>query len=220
MSVHFPNESTEYRAARDHLLSREIELRRLAESIAAERRALPPGGLVPIDYEFVELADSTAKKVRMSELFGRHPTLAIYSYMFGPERKDPCMMCTPLLDGIDGAGAHIAQRLSLVVVAESPIERLAAWKQDRGWRNLRLLSAAGTTYNRDYHGKEDGHDNTMLNVFRKLDGKVVHSWGSEIHYAPKDPGQDHRGLDLLNPTFQMLDLTPEGRDDWYPKLRY
>jgi predicted dithiol-disulfide oxidoreductase (DUF899 family) len=224
--MRFPNESAEYRAARNALKQREIELRRLTESVASERRALPAGGSIPTDYVF-EGPDSNPSntapvKLELSQLFepGKD-TLAIYSYMFGPERDRPCPMCTPLLDGLDGVEDHIRQRVSLAVVAESPIAKLTAFKKERGWRRLRLLSTAGNTYNRDYHGKgESGSDSTMLNVFQRQGDTIRHFWGSELAYGPSDPGQDPRGLDPINPIFAMFDLTPEGRGTWYTKLSY
>jgi predicted dithiol-disulfide oxidoreductase (DUF899 family) len=221
MGLRFPNESPEYRAARDRLLAQEIELRRMAESVARARRALPPGGLVGEDYVFDGLgADGKPGKLRLTQLFGDRPTLAIYSYMFGPEKERPCPMCTPLLDGLDGVGEHLRQRLAFAVVAESPFERLRAWQRERGWRHLRLLSTAGNRYNRDYHGKDGGEDTTMLNVFRKDGDRIRHFWGSELTHGPSDPGQDHRGVDVINPIFAMFDLTPEGRGEHYTKLEY
>ena len=222
MTLRFPNESDEYRAARDRLLAQEIELRRMAEAVALERRGLPPGGAVPTDYLFESaFPDREPGPVRLSALFGKNDTLALYSYMFGPARKEPCPMCTPLLDGLDGVAEHIAQRVSLAVVAESPATRLRAWAVDRGWDRVRLMSAAGNSYNDDYHGRgEKGGDTTMLNVFRRTRDGIRHFWGSELAHGPSDPGQDHRGLDPLNPIFAMFDLGPEGRGDWYTKLRY
>lgn len=214
--MQFPGESSEYRRARDLLLQQEIELRRATEAVAKARRELPPGGLVPCDYRF----EGAGGPVTLSQLFGARDTLVIYSYMFGPERAQPCPMCTPLLDGLDAVAGHIAQRASLVVVAESPIDRLLAFARDRGWRGLRLVSAAGNRYNRDYYGQTDDGDTTMLNVFRRHGEEVRHFWGSEMTQAPSDPGQDHRAIDMVNPIFAMFDLTPEGRGDFYTKLSY
>jgi predicted dithiol-disulfide oxidoreductase (DUF899 family) len=93
--------------------------------------------------------------------------------------------------------------------------------KERGWDGVRVVSAAGT--NRDYHGKTpDGRDSTMMNVFRReqATGKVRHFWGSELAWAKMDPGQDPRHVDLVNPIFNMLDFTPEGRGDFSTKLRY
>jgi predicted dithiol-disulfide oxidoreductase (DUF899 family) len=214
MALTFPGESAEYRAARNRLLDREIQLRRLAEEVARERRALPPGGMVPEDYVF-----HGDGPVRLSELFNPgSDTLVIYSYMFGPQKK-ACPMCTPMLDGLDGVNDHLQQRLSFAVVAESSPERLRAWVHQRGW-TLRLLSSAGSDYNRDYHGVTNDEDSSMLNVFQRKNGHVRHFWGTELAFGPSDPGQDHRGLDLINPIFEMFDFTPEGRGDWYTKAAY
>lgn len=222
MPVTFPGESPEYRAARDRLLQMELELRRSTEAVARARRALPPGGVVPDGYVFAGAGPGGApKKFALADLFNEQSTLAVYSYMFGPERADPCPMCTHLLDGLDAAAEHLAQRLSLCVVAESPLPRLLGFAEQRGWRRLRLLSAAGTTYNRDYHGKTaKGSDSVMLNVFRRDGDEVRHFWGAEMFYAKSDPGQDDRGLDIISTVFNMLDTTPEGRGDFYTKLRY
>ena len=171
--MHFPNESREYREARNLLLQQEIELRRLTEKVARQRRELPPGGEIPEDYVF-----HGDGPVRLSELFepGKN-TLAIYSYMYGPEKKRPCGMCTPLLDGLNGVNDHIQQRLSFVVVAESAPERLRTFIQKRRW-NLRLLSSASTNYNKDYHGITDkGYEDTMLNVFKKQGNIIRHLTG-------------------------------------------
>jgi len=128
-------------------------------------------------------------------------------------------MCTPLLDGLNGVNDHFQQRLSFAVVAESPPERLRAWLQQRRW-NLRLLSSAGSSYNRDYHGRVNGDESGMLNVFRRKEGEIRHFWGTELVRGPSDSGQDDRGLDLLNPIFAMFDVTPEGRGDWYTRATY
>ena len=131
--VRFPNESADYRAARTALLAEEIELRRHIARVAAQRRALPAGGAVIGDYQF----EGETGASDFAGLFGDKQTLAIYSYMFGPERARPCPMCTNLLGAFEGNANDMAQRLSLAVVARSPIERLVAWKRERGWKNLR-----------------------------------------------------------------------------------
>src|ERR1700744_490943 len=93
--LNFPNESAEYRKARDQLLQEEMALRRQIERVAAHRRALPPGGKIPQDYIFAGVDGP----IRLSRLFSADkPTLAVYSFMFGPERKRPCPGCTHFLD--------------------------------------------------------------------------------------------------------------------------
>ena len=133
--LRYPNESTEYRAARNALLNDEIALRAQIETVAAKRRALPPGGKVSEDYVFERIGkNATPEKVKMSELFGSHDTLILYSFMYGPERELPCPGCTHLLDGIDGAARHMVRRAALHIVAKSSIARLAVWAHERGWR--------------------------------------------------------------------------------------
>lgn len=234
----FPNESPDYRSARDALLDAEIALRRQMEAVAALRRALPPGGEVPEDYVFERIgAHFRPEPVKLSELFGEHSTLLLYSYMFGPERDSPCPGCTHLLDCVDGAARHVPQRAALYVVARSPIARLAAWAQARGWDHLKLLSTAGNRYSADYYGNtraltpamraergykdDEDWDEPMLNVFRKEGGKIRHFWGSELVFAPEDPGQHHRALDCIDPVWGLLDTTPEGRGEtFFPKVDY
>jgi predicted dithiol-disulfide oxidoreductase (DUF899 family) len=216
--VRFPNESAEYRAARTALLAEEIELRRHIERVAAQRRALPPGGEVQGDYRF-ETEDGPSD---FAGLFRDKPTLAIYSYMFGPERERPCPMCTNLLGAWEGNAADLGQRISLVVVARSPIERLVAWKRERGWKHLRLVTDLNGNYSRDYFGLlPDGSEIPALNVFTQRGGTLRHFWSGEMSGSTADPGQDPRGAPDLAPLWTVLDMTPEGRGrGWYPKLDY
>ena len=214
----FPNESTAYRSARDKLLQAETDLRRQIEKVAAQRRALPPGGEVPEDYVF----QGENGNVKLSELFTKGNILVAYSFMYGPKMEKACPMCTSIIDGLDGNAIHIAQRANLVVIAKSPLERILAFARERGWTNLRLLSSAGNSYNRDYHGEDaEGRQWPMLNVFQKTGKKVSHTWGSELLDAKEEPGQNARHVDLMWPLWNVLDFTPEGRGkDWYPKLKY
>ena len=242
MSVNFPGESAEYRAARDRLLEREIELRRNMEAVAAARRDLPPGGELPEDYVFQgEGPEGEVVDVRFSELFapGRD-SLAIYSFMFprdprddrpGPVREKetaelslhdgPCPSCVSLLDQLDGAMEHATQKLNFAVVAKAPVDRVLTFARERGWRRLRLLSSAGNSYNRDYLAETpEGAQRPMLNVFHRDGETIRHFWGSELFYAPWDPGQDPRHVGTIEPVWNLFDLTPEGRPDWDEQLNY
>jgi len=210
----FPNESAEYRRARNALLAEEIELRRHVEYVAEMRRALPTGGEVPKDYKF----EGENGPVKLSELFGDHDTLYLYSYMFGPQRKAPCPMCTSLLDALDGKASNIKARTGFAVVARSPIGRLVEWKATHGWTDLPLISDASGDYTRAYVSAEDG-DVPAMTVFTRRDGKIRHFWSGEMSDDMSDPGQDPRGHLDPDPLWHLLDLTPEGRGDWYPKLR-
>jgi predicted dithiol-disulfide oxidoreductase (DUF899 family) len=231
--LHFPDESTEYRAARNALLQEEMALRQQVERVAEQRRRLPPGGALKEDYTF----DSAQGRVRFSQLFAPgKDTLAMYSFMFGPERDSPCTGCTHFLDALDGAAPHIAQRVDFYVVAKSPMARLQALAAGRGWRHLRFLSTDDNTYDRDYFGDSqalspevrvqqefkpgEDWDMPILNIFRRDGSTIRHFWGSELLYVPAEEGQEYRHNDLLNPLWNMLDLTPEGRGDFDPKLTY
>jgi predicted dithiol-disulfide oxidoreductase (DUF899 family) len=242
MSIAFPGESTEYRLARDRLLGLEIELRRSMEAVAGARRALPPGGLIPDDYVFQGMgADGTPAEVRLSELFAPgKDSLVIYNFMFprdpgdtrpGPQAgqtallplaEGPCPSCVALLDQLDGAAEHAAPLVNFAVVAKAPAPRVLAFAEERGWRRLRLLSSANNAYNRDYFGETaEGHQRPMLNVFHRDGETIRHSWGSELLYAPTDPDQDPRHVGTLEPVWNLLDLTPEGRPTvWDEQLRY
>jgi predicted dithiol-disulfide oxidoreductase (DUF899 family) len=224
--VEFPGESSEYRTARDRLLEQEAELRRATEAVAAARRELPAGGAVPEDYVFQGAgADGESADVRLSELFAPgKDTLAIYNFMFprAPGDDAPCPSCTQFLDSFDGVVDHAAQRVNVAVVAKAPLPRILAHAKSRGWRRLRLLSSGGNSYNRDYFGEtQSGAQIPMLNVFRRDSGEVRHFWGSELMFAPTEPGQDPRHADTIDPLWNLFDFMPDGRgSDWDPQLNY
>jgi predicted dithiol-disulfide oxidoreductase (DUF899 family) len=179
--------------------------------------------------------------VRLSQLFapGRN-SLVIYNFMFprhaederpGPAEREtarlplaegPCPSCTALLDQLDGAAEHVSQRLNFAVIAKAPLPRVLTFADERGWRRLRLLSAANNTFKRDYQSEtSDGQQMPMLAVFHRDDDTIRHSWSSELLYAPTDPGQDPRHVGTIEPLFNLFDFTPEGRPaDWEEQLSY
>ena len=211
-----PNESADYRRARQALLVEEIELRRHIERVAEMRRALPPGGEVTRTYEFV----GESGRVTLPDLFGDKPTLVIYSYMLGPQRENPCPMCTSFMSTWESKLPDVEQRIAFVFVARSPIERLISAKKARGWTRHRIYSDMSGDYTRDYVSKEDA-DAPGYNVFTRRDGAIRHFWSGEMGPATADPGQDPRGAPDLDPLWAILDTTPEGRGkDWYPRLNY
>ena len=241
--LRFPNESTEYRRARQSLLAKEIELKRAMEAVAAARRALPPGGFVPEDYVFEGLGPGNkVTNVRLSQLFAPgKESLITYSFMFprhptdsrpGPtegatarlrREEGPCPSCTAFLDGLDGAAEHVeAAGFNLVVIAKAPLDRLIAFTKDRHWHGLRLLSAAGNTFTRDYHAEtSEGFQMPMMTVFHRTPDGIRHFWSSEMFYADADPGQDPRHVGTIEPSWNLFDLTPQGRpSDWDEQLQY
>jgi predicted dithiol-disulfide oxidoreductase (DUF899 family) len=222
--VNWPNESEEYRRARDELLQAEVELRRREEAVAAERRALPPGGEVTGDYVF----DSPTGPRRLAELFASgKDTLYLYNFMFiANDVGDPlgraCPSCTSIIDGMDGAFRHLLDRIDVAVVAKAPLGQFAAWGRDRGWRFAPLYSSAGSTWNRDYNAEaDDGAQLPIAHVFTRDGDTVHHRWSSELFSAPTDPGQHPRHVDFSWPIWKVLDLTSTGRGtDWNPQYAY
>ncbi|MEP9358121.1 DUF899 family protein [Sphingomonas sp. KR3-1] len=217
-TVRWPGESEEYRAARTALLAEEIALRRHLESVAEQRRALPPGPEVTRDYSF----EGENGAVHFADLFGAHDTLVVYTYMFGPQRERPCPMCTALLSAWDGEALDIQQRVALAVIARSSIAKLIAFKAERGWQHLPLYSDASQDFSRDYGAiAPDGGDIPQFMVFTRRDGTIRLFWAGEMGPDSADPGQDPRGAPDLMPLWTILDSTPEGRGtNWYPSLNY
>lgn len=213
-SRRFPNESGDYRRARNELLVEEIELRRHLWRVAELRRALPPGGEIVQDYRF----DGPEGPVRLSELFGEHDTLIVYSMMYGPQRDDGCPMCSSMLDAWDGEARHVERRAALAVVARSPIERIVAYAEQRGWTDLSFYADACGDYTTDYVGERDA-DAPAYTVFQRRDGVIRHFYSGEATTEMADPGQDPHTAPDMNPLWVLLDTTPEGRGtDWYPTL--
>jgi len=226
--MRFPNESKEYRAARDELLAAEMELRRQEEAVATKRRTLPLGGEITQDYEFEEWADrlGDTRPVRMSELFGDKTTLLLYSFMFraserGELLEAPCPSCSAIIDAIDGTVPSLTTQVAFAVVTKPPVERIRAHASARGWEHARLLSSQQTTYNRDYGAEDEaGNQWPILTVFTKQDGEIRHFWSSELFDAPREEGQDARHVDFMWPLWLMLDRTPNGRGSWSPAVPY
>jgi predicted dithiol-disulfide oxidoreductase (DUF899 family) len=212
----FPNESAAYRAARNALLAEEIELRRHLERVAAQRRALPPGGEVPQDFAFA----SETGAVRLSDLFGNKSTLMIYSMMFAPERTSPCPSCTSFLTSWNGTAINLRERVAIAVTGRSPIERLGEYKKQRGLTDLPFFSDTSGEYTRTYVNADDA-DVPGFTIFTRHNGTIRHFYSGEMSGDMADPGQDPRGAPEMDPLWSMLDYIPEGRGtDWYPKLDY
>ena len=193
------------------LLAEEIELRRHIERVAEQRRALPPGGEVTKNYAF----EGEQGLASFADLFGDKDTLVVYSYMFGPQRERPCPMCTSLLSAWDGEVPDIQQRVALAVVARSPIERLVAFKRERGWHHLPLFCDLSGEFSRDYHAlTKDGGDDAAFNVFTRRQSRRLHNQAflgrrderrigrsrtGSARRAGSDADLDHPGCDTAGP---------------------
>ncbi len=208
---------TTYETKREELREAELELMRQRERVAALRRGLPAVTAVD-DYVFVDA--ETGDDVRLSELFsapGR--SLILYHYMYGKAQTDPCPMCSMWIDGYNAIAHHVRQRADFVVLAAADVDQLRDVAKRRGWDNIRLLSAGESTFKKDFMSEEDnGEQIERVSVFKRDDdGTVWHFYSSGAELAPE---VRERGIDLLSPVWNLFDLTPEGRGDWYPSLYY
>jgi predicted dithiol-disulfide oxidoreductase (DUF899 family) len=223
--TNLPNESPEYLAKREELRLAEIELLNARERVAALRRGLPKGATIQ-DYEFIEgptsldEGDEPIRKVRLSELFtALDRALVIYHFMFGKKQTVACPMCTAWIDSFNGIAHHLAQNVDLAIVAAADPSTLRAHARNRGWDKLRLLSAGDSTFKYDL-GSEDGegHQDSTISVFtRDSDGTLRHFYSGHPWLGE---GIKERGIDELNPIWNMLDLTPAGRGSFYASLEY
>lgn len=220
----FPGESKAYRQARDALIEAEVALRRQTEEVARIRRALPLGGALKEDFVFDEgTLEGGKSQVRFSELFAPgKDSLVIYNFMYAPTAAQPCPMCTSFIDSLDGAVRHLEQRINIALVARAPIERVVSLAIARGWRDIRLLSSHGNTFNRDYNAERSEEiQNPVFSVFRRVDDRIHHSYSTELLFFAADEGQNQRHIDTMWPLWNVLDMVPEGRGvDWYPSLDY
>jgi predicted dithiol-disulfide oxidoreductase (DUF899 family) len=220
-----PNETPEYRAARNELLAEEQALREQIERVAALRRRLPPGGEPREDYEFAEidLSDGSTRPIRLSGLFGDKNDLLAYSYMFGPEWEDPCPSCTSFIDCIDAVSRHVRQQIELVIIGKATPAQLYDIAKERTWQDLRLLSSEKNDYGQHYNaqpGETSASLMPMMNVFQKDGDKIRHFWASELLWTPMDGGHP-RHIDIAWPLWGLLDMTRSGRHpEKGPQLRY
>ncbi|MGE5536420.1 MAG: DUF899 family protein [Acidobacteriota bacterium] len=203
----YPNESEEYRAARDALLKDEQELIEKKRAVAEKRRKLPPGGELKEDYVFQWANDGkVGQPVKFSALFGDKDTLILYSFMFGPNWDKPCPSCTSLMDGFDRAWYSVAQDAAFAAIAKAPAERINAWARERGWSQIPLLSGYESSFQADYKCQAENDDMQLpvMHVFTKRDGRIFHFWGTETM-------TNH--VDTVWPYWNLFDFTPEGRPD-------
>jgi predicted dithiol-disulfide oxidoreductase (DUF899 family) len=204
----YPNESKEYREARDALLKDEQELVDKVKAVAAKRRKLPPGGELDRDYVFQRANHGKlGGQVRISELFGDKSTLILYSFMFGPNWDKPCPACTSLMDGFDRTSYSVSEDAAFAAIAKAPAEKIDAWARERGWSQIALLSGYESPFQADYKCQDPKNDDMqwpVLLVFRRLDGKIRHFWSTEL-------SSNH--VDTVWPYWNLFDFTPEGRPD-------
>ncbi len=207
-SLLMPSADETYRQSRERLRAAEIDLRDRIEAVAAMRRSLPPGPVIP-DYVF----DENGHRVRLSELFAPDkPYLIVYHVMYWSKEDDFCPMCSMWIDGLNGVAPHVMQRANFVVASRAPFERLQAWGARRGWDRLRLLSDDGNAFARDIDAEgADGNPDSTIVVLAKDGARLRHLYTAHPMLEDRE-----RGIDLLCPVWHLFDLMPSGRADWYP----
>lgn len=222
MTRHQVGTREQWLAARRGLLEREKQLTRRGDELARERQRLP---WVPVEDTYT-FQTSTGPKT-LAELFDGRPQLLVYHLMFGPEDSVPCIGCSFTADNLDGAVFHLAfHDVTFVAVSRAPVDKLTAYQRLSGWR-FPWVSACDTSFNLDFalfteeerrtgtgfnfgtprHAQADLRSTELhgLSAFALDDGIVYHA------YSCYD-----RGTDVLNPTWQLLDRTPDGRDTGVP----
>lgn len=204
----YPNESPDYRRARDALQKEEDALVAQVKALAAKRRQLPRGGALKEDYVFQRAgAGELGQTVKFSDLFGRNDTLLLYSFMFGPGWDKPCPSCTSLMDGFDRAWYSVAQNAAFAAIAKAPAPRIHDWAKARGWSQIPLLSGFESSYQADYKCQEAGDDDRqfpVMHVFKKENGRIFHFWSTETM-------GNH--VDTVWAYWNLMDFTPAGRPD-------
>jgi len=206
----------EWLAARKEFLKKEKEFTRLRDELSRQRRELPW-----VKVEKAYTFEGPNGLVTLSDLFGARGQLFVYHFMFGPGWEQGCPSCSFLADSFDAATVHLAQRdTAFAAVSRATLPEIEAFKKRMGWR-FPWVSSNGTEFNYDFRvsftpeemasGKPIYNFDTITfpseegpgaSVFIRRDGQIYHTYSS---YA--------RGLDILIPTYNMLDMTAKGRDE-------
>jgi predicted dithiol-disulfide oxidoreductase (DUF899 family) len=207
----------EWIEARKDLLVKEKEFTKLRDQLSAQRRDLP---WERVDKNY--LFEGPDGRETLAQLFDGRSQLVIYHFMFGPDWNAGCPHCSFWADNFDEIIVHLNQRdTTMVAVSRAPYEKLTAYQKRMGWR-FKWVSSGETAFNFDFQAsfmpdalaeknafynfmRQDAgeSDREGLSVFFKdADGSVFHTYST---YA--------RGIDIINAAYNILDMTPKGRDE-------
>jgi predicted dithiol-disulfide oxidoreductase (DUF899 family) len=207
---------SEWIAARKRLLTKEKKFSKARDELARQRRALP---WVKVEKEY--LFEGPGGRETLAQLFANKRQLIVYHFMFGPDWKDGCPHCSFWADHFDSANLHLGARdTTLVVVSRAPWKEIAPFKKRMGWR-FKWVSSNRTDFNFDYHVSFTPADIKSGNLYYnygKMDMEIDEREGVSAFYRDgKDVFHTYssyaRGIDLLNTTYNFLDLTAKGRDE-------
>jgi predicted dithiol-disulfide oxidoreductase (DUF899 family) len=166
--------------------------------------------------------DGSDGRVTLATLFGRNSQLIVYHFMFGPGWKLGCPHCSFWCDHYDAATAHLNQRdTTLVVISLAPLKEIQPFKKRMGWK-FKWLSSFKNDFNFDYHVSftpEQIKSGSLPYNYGTFKMKIDEMQGTSAFYKDKHGDVFHtystysRGIDLLNTTYNFLDLTAKGRDE-------
>ncbi len=200
-----------YSEAREDLRQAELELMLKREEVAELRRQLPPGPAVD-NYEF----DTVDGSVKLADLFtAPDRPLVLYHFMYGKQQSAACPMCSMWADGWNAVAHHVAENVDFAIVSAAPIDDTIDLADQRGWTDLRWLSAHDTSFKVDIGGEDEaGNQWPFISVYELVDGTPHLAYSGSANIS----GDHWRGVDLLSPVWHILDLTRQGRGDWMPSV--
>jgi predicted dithiol-disulfide oxidoreductase (DUF899 family) len=185
----------EWEAAREALLVKEKEATRALDRLAAERRRLP---MVRIDKRYV--FEGASGETTLLDLFEGRRQLVVYHFMFGPG-EDPCTGCSSFTDNV-GNLAHLhARDTSFALVSRAPLAEIQAYQRRMGW-TVPWYSSFGSDFNEDFGVSTPEGERFGLSVFLREGDSVYRAYFTSA-----------RGVDRLRIDFNLLDLTPLGRQE-------
>src|SRR6266446_8036967 len=203
-------------AARTALLAKEKEFTQARDRLSQERRDLP---WVRVDKPYV--FDGPDGKVTLGGLFAGRSQLIVYHFMFAPDWEEGCKSCSFWADGFNAIGVHVNHRdVTMVAISRAPIEKLEAFKRRMGW-NFKWLSSGNNDFNYDYQVSftPEALENEVEYNYGKRKTDTSDLPGVSVFYQDSKGNLFHtysaysRGIDILNPAYNYLDLVPKGRDE-------
>lgn len=206
----------EWLVARKEFLKKEKEFTRLRDELSRERRELP---WEKVEKKYVFAGPDGAET--LADLFDGRSQLLVYHFMLGPGWKEGCQSCSFLADSFDAAALHLGQRdTSFAVVSRATLPEIQAVQKRMGWK-FKWLSSNGTDFNYDFH--------VSFSREERESGKIYYNYASSEFPSEEGPGLSAfskrgdeifhtysayaRGLDILLPTYNFLDMTAKGRDE-------
>jgi predicted dithiol-disulfide oxidoreductase (DUF899 family) len=204
-------------AERKALLARERELTHLRDQIARERRALP-WERIEKNYVF----DTTEGRRTLAELFEGRRQLLVQHFMFAPGWEQGCPSCSFMADHVDGMNAHLVHRdVTFLAVSRATLAEIERFRQRMGWQ-FKWVSSNANDFNFDF--------GVSFTPEEKAKNEVTYNYGTQPFESEELPGVSvfykddagqifhtystyRRGVEVMMGTYNLLDLTPKGRDE-------